>query len=640
MSDQLMEDSSSEDWALMCDTLYFLFATESELTVLVRGLSKMGYLPNPGIGKLHGQLGLTSHSDSQTGTTIEGQSSTAPAAQALQSNAGPELQQSPPLDESSNDLEVPPQRSMKPLPRRASIRHDENISPRPLTPAFGISFNYAPLALNSPMLPSDKSNTSSTMIRKPNSPCIGTNAKRPYSPQPSSMIISVSHPQLGPISQNNHGDDEGGDDDEEMEFDWDAIKEIEDEDEDEGPEDEEEFQFVPARWDDQAMGEDDDDDNEEGVEEEKTEQSEHVSEDNDLDQDDLVFPIPVKCEWMYQVAENAPLLACNFPARSLSEAKIHANRHARNNATKLSDKKEMLVVNCRWRGCDFDKYKLNEYITHFTHALALPRSQNQSEPDGHGSVVVARNYGSNPITSTQAYPPPSVSGPKPWPKVKIDLRDPNYYIVYSGTKDRGGLGSADAVVNEFFDDPYIQTRLGWGRSNDARFKGYPTPELDRENIHFSLVGPTICGGKYRQCTVLLNRKSPEKKFWIKNAYGEYVLVEPNPWPSIEIVGTPKDLFITCSNLKDSNDRSAFKLLDSFLTRREVRKALDLGQFPKTHFAAYPDPFLDRDDIHFSIVGPKVCDGPRRQCTASLNRKSGNYWVKDHNGKVILGVQLQ
>ncbi|KAJ3933940.1 MAG: hypothetical protein NXY57DRAFT_749961 [Lentinula lateritia] len=384
MSDQSMEDSSSEDWALIERAIQDAVLAESwdQEAAWSTRMKTIDSLPSA--------QGLTSHSDSQTGTTIEGQSSTAPGARALQSNAGPELQQSPPLDESSNDLEVPPQRSMKPLPRRASIRHDENISPRPLTPAFGISFNYAPLALNSPMLPSDKSNTSSTMIRQPNSPCIGTNVKRPYSPQPSSMIISVSHPQLGPqstacddeqfdtssllsesqISQNNHGDDEGGDDDEEMEFDWDAIREIEDEDEDEGPEEEEEFQFVPARWDDQAMGEDDDEDNDEGVEEEKIELSEYVSED-DQDQGDLVFPIPVKCEWMYQVAENAPLLACNFPARSLSEAKIHANRHARNNATKLSDEKEMLVVNCRWRGCDFDKYKLNEYITHFSVHLLL-----------------------------------------------------------------------------------------------------------------------------------------------------------------------------------------------------------------------------------------------------------------------------
>lgn len=52
MSDQLIEDPSSEDWALMCDRLYFLFATEFELTASVRGLSR----PNPGIGKLHGQL--------------------------------------------------------------------------------------------------------------------------------------------------------------------------------------------------------------------------------------------------------------------------------------------------------------------------------------------------------------------------------------------------------------------------------------------------------------------------------------------------------------------------------------------------------------------------------------------------------
>ncbi|KAJ4493556.1 hypothetical protein C8J55DRAFT_499091 [Lentinula edodes] len=381
MSDQSMEDSSSEDWALIERAIQDAILAESwdrEAAWSTRMKT---------IDSLSSAQGLTSHSDSQTGTTIEGQCSTASGARALQSNAGPELQQVPPLDESSNDLEVPPQRSMKPLPRRASIRHDENISPRPLTPAFGISFNYTPLALNSPMLPSDKSNTSSTVTRKPNSPCIDNNVERPYSPQPS-MIISASHPHLGPVStacddeqfdtssllsesqiyQDNHGDDEGGDDDEDMEFDWDAIREIEDEDEDEGPEEEEEFQFVPARWDDQAMGGDDDGDNEEGVEEENTEQREYVSEDKDQD---LVFPIPVKCEWMYQVAENAPLLACNFPARSLSEAKVHANRHAKNNATKLSDEKEMLVVNCRWRGCDFDKYKLNEYITHFSVHLLL-----------------------------------------------------------------------------------------------------------------------------------------------------------------------------------------------------------------------------------------------------------------------------
>ncbi|KAJ4493557.1 hypothetical protein C8J55DRAFT_499093 [Lentinula edodes] len=281
-------------------------------------------------------------------------------------------------------------------------------------------------------------------------------------------------------------------------------------------------------------------------------------------------------------------------------------------------------------------FVMNFAIT--AHALALPRSQNQSDPDGHGSVVVARNYGSNPIKSTQLYPPPSVSGHGPWPKVRIDLRDPNYYIVYSGTKDRGGRGSADAVVNSFFDNSDIQTRLEWGKAHDARFKGYPNPDLDSKNIHFSLVGPTICGGKYRQCTVLLNRKSPEEKFWIKNSYGEYVLVEPNPWPSIEIVGKPKDLFITFSNLKFSKDPSVLGLLNKFLSRREVRNALAVRQFPKVQFSAYTDPFLDRDDIHFSIVGPKVCDGPRRQCTASLNRNSETYWVKDHYGQVIVQSQ--
>lgn len=126
------------------------------------------------------------------------------------------------------------------------------------------------------------------------------------------------------------------------------------------------------------------------------------------------------------------------------------------------------------------------------------------------------------MTSTQLYPPRAVS-PEPWPKVEIDPRDPNYYIVYSGKRNRGGLESADAVVNNFFDQSYIHTRMGWGKSRNSKFKGYPTPELDSENIHFSLVGPTICEG---QCTVLLNRESPEEKFWIKNAYGEYVLVEP------------------------------------------------------------------------------------------------------------------
>ncbi|KAJ3739928.1 hypothetical protein DFH05DRAFT_1546263 [Lentinula detonsa] len=296
------------------------------------------------------------------------------------------------------------QRSIKPLPRRVATRSDENTCLRPVTPAFGISFNFTPLSANSPLLPSDRSNTVAAATTNKATSYVDVKhdpsyfRQTPYTPSRSSLACDDKkllaaddtqllqaeeyYPEYADEDQNELEQEEEDDDDEKMEFDWDAIREIEDEDE---YEEEEEFQFGPAQWtlSEKTEEEEEDDDDDDLVEvdidengDEKNEEGEtELDAYDELDQEDLVFPMPVKCEWMYQVAKDAPLLPCNFPARSVSEAKVHARRHARNNAIKPSTENEKSAVWCRWHGCDFlEKHKLDEFVTHYSvHLLMAAR---------------------------------------------------------------------------------------------------------------------------------------------------------------------------------------------------------------------------------------------------------------------------
>ncbi|KAJ3993164.1 hypothetical protein F5050DRAFT_765942 [Lentinula boryana] len=155
------------------------------------------------------------------------------------------------------------------------------------------------------------------------------------------------------------------------------------------------------------------------------------------------------------------------------------------------------------------------------HALALPRSQNNVKE----ILVEARAYGLNAYAPP--YPVPSISNSKPWPKVTPDSKDPNIYVVYSNIKREGSShfrATSDTLVHNFLDLSQVRNELKLGGSYDFKFMRYPDSDVDKENLHFSIVGPSVCGVRRRQCTVLLNRKSPNEKYWIMNEDGE--IIEP------------------------------------------------------------------------------------------------------------------
>ncbi|KAJ3979952.1 hypothetical protein F5890DRAFT_807532 [Lentinula detonsa] len=269
------------------------------------------------------------------------------------------------------------------------------------------------------------------------------------------------------------------------------------------------------------------------------------------------------------------------------------------------------------------------------HALALPRSQN----DVKEILVEARAYGVNP--SAPPYPLPSISNSKPWPKVTPDSKDPNIYVVYSNIKERDHrlLTTSDTLVHDFLGRPRVQKILNLGSSCDPNFMRYPDSDEDRENLHFSIVGPSVCGVARRQCTVLLNRKSPKEKYWIKNVDGE--IIAPNPWP-VAVPQTPdSNLYVVYSSKKNRNDGSGEDVVRRFLRLPQTKAALNLDQLPEPRYVGYPDPFLDGEDIHFSIIGPEVCRGPDRRCTVSVNRKTPatKCWIKDADGNVFFRVRM-
>ncbi|KAJ4490782.1 hypothetical protein J3R30DRAFT_134817 [Lentinula aciculospora] len=140
------------------------------------------------------------------------------------------------------------------------------------------------------------------------------------------------------------------------------------------------------------------------------------------------------------------------------------------------------------------------------------------------SRVEARRYRD---PSAPPYAPPSISKDKPWPKVQRDRNDPNIYIVYSSSKDHKDH-AAENLVSEFLHRTQIQNVLELEHKLDIiQSKNYPKLSIDGTDPHFSIVGPEICGGDRRQCNVLLNRKSPEVKWWIQDSSGK-VIAEPAP----------------------------------------------------------------------------------------------------------------
>ncbi|KAJ3796416.1 hypothetical protein GGU11DRAFT_746153 [Lentinula aff. detonsa] len=272
------------------------------------------------------------------------------------------------------------------------------------------------------------------------------------------------------------------------------------------------------------------------------------------------------------------------------------------------------------------------------HALALPRSQSSTyvQNDVKEILVEARAYGVNP--SAPPYSVPSISNSKPWPEVTPDSKDPNIYVVYSNIKNEGSRrlsATSDTLVHNLLGLSEVRDTLNLGHSYDPNFMRYPDSVEDQENLHFSIVGPSVCGVARRQCTVLLNRKSPNEKYWIKNVDGE--IIEPNPWPHVLPKSQSSDLHIVYSSQKDHKYSGGERVVTKFLLLPQVRTALNLDQFPKTKYIRYPDPFLDGEDVHFSIIGPEVCQGPDRRCTVSVNRKKPSLkcWIKDHYGDIVL-----
>ncbi|KAJ3837369.1 hypothetical protein EV361DRAFT_947184 [Lentinula raphanica] len=273
----------------------------------------------------------------------------------------------------TNSSENP--RPVKPMPRRAGTVNDENAGARPVAPAFGVSLNFAP---HTGISPSGKSDTGATEVATPS--VYQDTVKQDYGPRiplfslsnirSSSSVDKIPRSSFGGFgslrkedvslemseeTESDEGENEDNDDhdDEEIVFDWDTMREIEDEDE---LEEEEEFHYDPV-----TPSEDDqvNDGPAEDAEKDENQGQAELDAYDELLEEELVFPVPVK---------------------SMSEARVHARRHARNNAVKArpeSDDKESgcLAVWCRWHGCNFpEEHELDEFVTHYSvHLLMAAR---------------------------------------------------------------------------------------------------------------------------------------------------------------------------------------------------------------------------------------------------------------------------
>ncbi|KIK58615.1 hypothetical protein GYMLUDRAFT_693238 [Collybiopsis luxurians FD-317 M1] len=76
----------------------------------------------------------------------------------------------------------------------------------------------------------------------------------------------------------------------------------------------------------------------------------------------------IRCQWMYDIGDDARPLACKYPFRFFYQARPHVQRHADNNTVETERGK---VIFCQWRGCTSSVDKA-EYIRHYFNAHVAP----------------------------------------------------------------------------------------------------------------------------------------------------------------------------------------------------------------------------------------------------------------------------
>ncbi|KAJ3837370.1 hypothetical protein F5878DRAFT_662164 [Lentinula raphanica] len=215
----------------------------------------------------------------------------------------------------------------------------------------------------------------------------------------------------------------------------------------------------------------------------------------------------------------------------------------------------------------------------------------------------------------------------PWPIVTTDRKDPATYVVFSHTEPchtRFRKKVDSSIRNDFFQLPAIKAVLGESKNPPVLMR-YPDPIQDRDYVHFSIVGPKACGRdqlggtkRHIECRALF-MAAGHGSYWIKDGFGKLIAFQP----SLNLVPSepdPETLYLVFSSPHQSSDSDAAKkIINKFLLRDSIKKALNLYIFhdkPKP-IVGYPDAVFDQEDLIFSIIGPEVCKG---QCTAAVNRR--------------------
>ncbi|KAJ3772513.1 hypothetical protein FB446DRAFT_703780 [Lentinula raphanica] len=272
------------------------------------------------------------------------------------------------------------------------------------------------------------------------------------------------------------------------------------------------------------------------------------------------------------------------------------------------------------------------------HALPTPPTSEVTQPPD--VVIVKARAG--------AYPHPEISGPAPWPRVTTDSKDPNLYVVLSSPSASTQIGkearSRVTVVNHFLKRAEVKAALGIHSFDGILVSLFRhlDPVRDQVTTQLSIIGPAVCGTDrtHRQCTVLLESSRVEHgRYWIRNAAGDVIaptlLKAPNP-------SDEKTLYIVFSSPSPERSSASLdedRIIDDLLKYPQMKQIWDSKEFPNgIVYIGFPDPILDKHDIHFSIIGPRICEG---HCMASIDREQPvlKCWIQDAIGNIVHGVRI-
>ncbi|KAJ3754939.1 hypothetical protein EV360DRAFT_73281 [Lentinula raphanica] len=230
----------------------------------------------------------------------------------------------------------------------------------------------------------------------------------------------------------------------------------------------------------------------------------------------------------------------------------------------------------------FNKFNLDNAL----HALPTPPTSEVTRPPD--VVIVKARAG--------AYPHPEISGSAPWPRVTTDSKDPNLYVVLSSPSASTQISkeARSRVVNHFLKRPEVKAALGI-----HSFDGILVSLLRHlDPVRDQLKAP---------------KPSDEKTLYI---------VFSSPSPERSSASLDED-----------------RIIDDFLKYPQMKQIWDPKEFPNgIVYIGFPDPILDKHDIHFSIIGPRICEG---HCMASIDREQPvlKCWIQDAIGNIVHGVRI-